>query len=63
VLDLAPAGDHVLVTVREHGVGRASGAGVDARHYALWTLRDGLVTRVCTFLDHDEALRAAGLLR
>jgi ketosteroid isomerase-like protein len=60
-LDLMPAGDDVLVTVGEQGVGRQSGVPVDSRHYALWTLRDGIVTRVCTFLDHDEALRAAGL--
>jgi len=61
VLDLTPAGDHVLVTVRQSGVGRTSGAAVDSRHYALWTLHDGVVTRVCTFLDHGEALRTAGL--
>jgi ketosteroid isomerase-like protein len=60
-LDLTPTGDHVLVTVGERGVGRESGVPVDGRHYALWTLRDGIVTRVCTFLDQGEALRAGGL--
>jgi ketosteroid isomerase-like protein len=60
-LDLTPYGNHVLVTVGEHGVGRRSRVAVDRRHYALWTLREGLVTRVRTFLDHGEALQAAGL--
>jgi ketosteroid isomerase-like protein len=54
-------GDHLLVTVDEHGIGRASGVAVDRRHYALWTLRGGKVVSLCVFLDHAEALKAVGL--
>ena len=60
-LDLKPCGERVLVTVQEHGVGRGSGVVVDRRHYAVWTLRDGMVIRMRAYLDHGEALRAAGL--
>ncbi len=60
-VDLTPSGDNVLVTVHERGVGRGSGVVVDRRHYAVWTLRDGIVIRMWASLDHGEALRAAGL--
>jgi ketosteroid isomerase-like protein len=60
-LEFTPFADHVLVTVQEHGVGRGSGVVVERREYAVWTLRDGLVLRMRAFLDHGEALRAAGL--
>lgn len=59
-LDLKPSGDHVLVTVHERGVGRGSGVVVDRRHYAVWTLRDGIVLRMWACLDQAEALRATG---
>jgi ketosteroid isomerase-like protein len=54
-------GDHILVTVYEHGIGRASGVAVDRRHYALWTLRRGKIVSLCVYLDHAEALRAVRL--
>jgi ketosteroid isomerase-like protein len=60
-LELTPYGDHVVVTVREHGVGRGSGVVVDRRQYAVWTLRDGMIIRMRAYLDHNEALRAARL--
>jgi ketosteroid isomerase-like protein len=59
--ELTPAGDHVLVAVDERSVGRASGVVVDSRHYAVWTLHDGMVTRVRCFRDRADALKAAGL--
>jgi ketosteroid isomerase-like protein len=59
-LDLRPSGDHV-VTVHERGVGRGSGVVVNRRHYAVWTLRDGIVIRMWACFDHGEALRAAGV--
>jgi ketosteroid isomerase-like protein len=60
-VELTPADDHVLVAVDERSVGRASGVAVDRRHYAVWTLRDGMVTRVRCFRDRAEALKAVGL--
>jgi ketosteroid isomerase-like protein len=53
-------GDHVLVTVSEHGIGRASGVAVDRRHYALWTLLGGKIVSLCIYLDQADALNAVG---
>ena len=39
-------GDRVLVAVRFHGRGRASGIEVDERLYEVYTLRDGKVLRI-----------------
>jgi len=60
-LELTPIGGHVLVSVHEHAVGRTSGAVVERRHYALWTLHNGMVTRVRVYLNHAEAAKAVGL--
>jgi ketosteroid isomerase-like protein len=51
--------NHVLALVREHHVGRASGAPVDATHFALWTLAGGKAVRMQTFEDRAAAERAA----
>jgi ketosteroid isomerase-like protein len=59
--EMRASGDHVLVTVDEHGIGRASGVVVDRRHYALWTLRAGKVVSLRVYLDRTEALQAVGL--
>jgi ketosteroid isomerase-like protein len=61
LLELTPIGDHVLVTVHEHAVGRLSGVIVDRRHYGVWTLHRGMVTRVHAYLHHAEALKAVRL--
>jgi ketosteroid isomerase-like protein len=59
---LTDAGDdRVLALVREHHVGRASGAPVDGEHYAVWTLAGGKVTRMQIFDEREEALAAAGI--
>lgn len=50
---------HVLALVREHHVGRASGAPVDATHCALWTLAGGKAVRMQSFEDRAAAERAA----
>jgi ketosteroid isomerase-like protein len=60
-LEFTPVGDHVLVTVDEHGVGRTSGVALDRRQYAVWTLHTGMVTRVRVYPDRAEALKAVGL--
>jgi ketosteroid isomerase-like protein len=54
-----PADDHVLAVVREHHVGRASGAPVDASHYAVWTFAGEKVARMQTFEDRADADRSA----
>ncbi len=59
--EIVDLGDQVLVTVRDHAVGRSSGAPVESGHFALWTLADGKVTRLQVFDDREPAERAAGL--
>jgi ketosteroid isomerase-like protein len=61
VEEITEVGDRVIATVHERYVGRTSGVEVDRRHYAVFTIRDGKVTRLCTYLDRAEALEAVGL--
>jgi len=53
--------DHVLMLGRVYARGRESGADVDAPVAFLCTLRDAKLAHVTGFLNHDEALEAAGL--
>jgi ketosteroid isomerase-like protein len=52
-------GDRVLGLGRLRTRGRASGAPSDSPWGGVYDLREGKVSRIRTFLDHDEALRAA----
>ena len=54
-------GDSVLALGRAEGRGRASGVQVDALLGMVFDFRSGKISRVRTYLDHGEALRAAGL--
>jgi ketosteroid isomerase-like protein len=60
-LELTPIGAHVLVTVHERAVGRRSSVVVDRRHYAVWTLHNGMVTRVRVYLNRSDALKPVEL--
>ena len=53
--------DQVLVLSRIEGRGASSGGLVDAAMGQIFDFRDGKIARVRTYLDHGEALRAAGL--
>jgi ketosteroid isomerase-like protein len=59
--DWRDLGDRVLVLGRIEGRGSGSGALVDAPFGAVLDLRGGKISRSHGFLDHGEALRAAGL--
>lgn len=59
--DLRDLGDRVLWSGRLDGRGRISGVLVSAPLDILYELRDGKVTQMRSFLDHAEALKAAGL--
>ena len=59
--ELVDASGRILAVVRERAVGRASGIAFEARIFAVWTLRDGKITRMQGFRDREEALEAAGL--
>jgi ketosteroid isomerase-like protein len=54
------AGEHVVTPWTNHFVGR-DGVQVQARGTWLWTIRDGLVVRVCLYQGLQEALEAARL--
>jgi ketosteroid isomerase-like protein len=54
-------GDRVLTLGRLEGRGRGSGAAVDTPQGGVADIRDGKVSCVRSYLDHGEALRAAGL--
>jgi ketosteroid isomerase-like protein len=53
--------DHVLVLVRAHGRGRASGMTMDNHIAHLWTFRDGKAMRLVVYEEQSEALKAVGL--
>jgi ketosteroid isomerase-like protein len=53
--------DQLLVLSRVEGRGAGSRGLVDAAMGQMFDFRDGRISRVRTYLDHGEALRAAGL--
>jgi ketosteroid isomerase-like protein len=59
LLEVEELGEHVVVSMRQRGRGKASGAEVDDRITHVWTLRDGQATKLQSFADHDDALRYA----
>jgi ketosteroid isomerase-like protein len=54
-------GDRVLWLGQMEGQGRRSGAVVRSPAASLYEFREGRIFRLRSFLDHNEALRAAGL--
>ena len=59
LLEVEEVGDHVVVSMRQRGRGKASGAEVDDHITHVWTLRDGRPTRLQSFANHDDAVRYA----
>jgi ketosteroid isomerase-like protein len=58
---IVDAGAKVLVAAREEGRGRASGATISQRIYAVYSFRGGKISRYEEFYDERAALEAAGL--
>jgi ketosteroid isomerase-like protein len=58
---LAVGDDHVLLRGDWGGEGAASGIETTSSITAVFTVRDGLISRVEYFFDHDKALKAVGL--
>src|ERR1700730_3783157 len=54
--------DQVLVLSRVEGRGAGSGGLVDAAMGQIFDFRECKIARVRTYLDHGEALQAAGLV-
>jgi ketosteroid isomerase-like protein len=59
--EFTSVGDKVLVDTKLHARGRTTGIETVQRAFVVWTLRDGLVTRVETFAEQGQALEAVGL--
>ena len=55
------AGERVLVIVRQRGRSKTTGMPVDMLFAQVFTLRDGLETRMEMYADPAEALKAVGL--
>jgi ketosteroid isomerase-like protein len=53
--------DQVLVLSRLEGRGVGSGGRVDEAMGQVFDIRDGKISRVTTYLDHGDALKAVGL--
>ena len=60
LLEVEELAGHVVVSMRQRGRGKASGAEVDHRFTHVWTLRDGRAIRMQSFANRDDALRYAG---
>ena len=61
VEDLRDAGEKVVAICRQHARARTSGLPVDMRLAMVFTLRDGLETRMEMYADVAAALSSAGL--
>ena len=61
ILRVADADPHVLVTVRQHGRGKASGVEVESVFTFVHTVESGRVTSWRMFTSEAEARDAAGL--
>jgi ketosteroid isomerase-like protein len=59
LVDVEEVDGHVVVSMRQRGRGKASGAEVDDLITHVWTVRDGLATRMQSFANRDDALRYA----
>jgi len=58
---LRQAGERVVALTRHRGRGKGSRVPVELADAHVWTLRDGRVTPLRTYLDRAEALEAVGL--
>ena len=56
-----PAGDGVIVSVRQQGVARISGVPSDEHYFTVWSFRGPKVIRIETYPERAQALKAAGL--
>src|SRR5512132_227858 len=58
--EFIPAGDSVLVSVRQQGVARISGVPTDEHYFTVWSFRGRKVIRIENFRERAQALDATG---
>jgi ketosteroid isomerase-like protein len=56
--ELSEVDDHVVVVVRGHGRGKASGVELDNRFGQVWTLRGGTAVRMQEYATREAGLAA-----
>lgn len=54
-------GDRLLLHADIHAKGAASGIEMNIEGWMVWTLSDGIVVRIATFQEEEDARAAAGL--
>jgi ketosteroid isomerase-like protein len=59
--EVTPAGDSVVVTVLQRGVGGESGVTTELRYFQVWSFRGARAIRLENFRERAEALEAVGL--
>jgi ketosteroid isomerase-like protein len=59
LLAVEELGGNVVVSMRQRGRGKASGAEVELPFIHVWTVRDDRAVRVQSFTDRDDAVRYA----
>jgi ketosteroid isomerase-like protein len=59
LLDVREVGDGAVLSLRQSGRGKSSGAAMDQPVWFVWGVRDGKVTRWLMFSSEAEALAAA----
>jgi ketosteroid isomerase-like protein len=59
LLEVEELAGRLVVTMRQRGRGKASGAEVDDRITHVWTIRDGRAIRLQSFARRDDAVRYA----
>jgi ketosteroid isomerase-like protein len=61
VVEIRDAGDRIVAVMRQSGRAKLTGVTVDMLLAQVFTLRDGLETRMEMYADPAEALKAVGL--
>lgn len=61
--EITPAGDSVVVAVRQRGVGASSGVETDFRYFQVWTFRGRSVIRIESIMNRREAFDSVDLPR
>jgi ketosteroid isomerase-like protein len=59
--DYIDAGERVVVILNQRGRSKATGIPVEMRFAQVWTLRDGVASRMQLYASVEEALEAVGL--